>query len=136
LALRAETLFGIECEVHVLPATNTRDKASEIHLYRIAQEAINNAVKHGRPRRLHLSLKQQHGWSVMTVCDDGSGFTAPPAGHTGMGLGLMNYRARMIGGRLEVSRNGDRGTSVSCTWPAWPRPTHLENQNHVAANVA
>jgi signal transduction histidine kinase len=117
LALRAEALFGVECEVEAGPAPGTRDKASEEHLYRIAQEAINNAVKHGHARRLQLSLKERDGSSVMTVSDDGAGFVPPPAGHKGMGLQLMNYRARMIGGRLELTRAGERGTLVRCSWP-------------------
>jgi signal transduction histidine kinase len=118
LALRAEALFGVECKVEAGPAPCIRDKASEKHLYRIAQEAINNAVKHGHARRLQLGLKERKGLSIMTVSDDGAGFVPPPAGHKGMGLQLMNYRAGMIGGQLELRRLGKRGTLVKCSWPS------------------
>jgi len=118
LALRAETLFGVGCEIEAAPGLGFRDNASERHIYRIAQEAINNAVKHGHASHVQLSLKELDGLSTMTVIDDGTGFVPPPAGHKGMGLQLMNYRARMIGGRLELTRSGHRGTCVTCSWPS------------------
>jgi len=83
------------------------------HLYRIAQEAINNAVRHGKASTLNVSLTENGGRIILMVADDGVGIT--DAGrNTGMGLRLMNYRAKMIRGNLDIRRGDTGGTVVTC----------------------
>jgi len=88
------------------------------HLFRIAQEAVNNALKHGRPTAISISLIAASGQLTLTIEDDGCGISAGSAGTlAGMGLHIMRYRARAIGGSLSVDPQPKGGTSVSCRLP-------------------
>ena len=84
-----------------------------MHLYRIAQEAINNATRHGKPRKIFLFLNAAGRSIKLCVVDDGAGISGSDSG--GMGLDIMRYRARLIGGQLTIKRRNGRGTIVSCT---------------------
>ena len=101
------------------------DSAAATHLYRIAQEAVNNAVRHAAAKQITIRLTAAAGGVALTVADDGVGMPAAPAappGQGGMGLHLMNYRARMIGASLEIQRGADGagGTIVTCVLPVGP----------------
>ena len=89
------------------------DAATGVHLYRIAQEAINNALRHGRAKTAHVTLTAVDGRLTLTVADDGRGFTPDPAS-TGMGLRLMHYRARTVHATLELRPRPEGGTTVVC----------------------
>jgi signal transduction histidine kinase len=84
------------------------------HLYRIAQEAVNNALKHAAPSEIRIALEYHDNALVLEVDDDGEGFeeSAPPA--TGIGLRVMRYRARLIGGDLKICSPPAGGTRISC----------------------
>ncbi|MGV3662338.1 MAG: HAMP domain-containing sensor histidine kinase [Prosthecobacter sp.] len=84
-----------------------------IHLFRIAQEAVNNALKHASASEIRIGLEQQGRDLVLEVEDDGSGMdeTTP---HEGLGLRVMRYRARLIGGSLDIGASPAGGTRVSC----------------------
>ena len=86
-------------------------------LYHIAREAVNNAIKHGNPRRVVIRLFGENEEGTLSVQDDGQGLEEAPANHAGMGLNIMNYRANMIGGSLDVRKNFTGGTTVSCLFP-------------------
>jgi two-component system, LuxR family, sensor kinase FixL len=86
-----------------------------IHLYRIAQEALNNALKHAQARRVVVRLTGRPGEIRVTVEDDGTGFDPEVVRTGGMGLRIMRYRAKMIAGRLEVRGREGGGTVVSCS---------------------
>jgi PAS domain S-box-containing protein len=111
-------LFGIDCCFECEQAVLIHDDAIATHLYRIAQEAVNNAIKHGHARNIVIGLLAGEREGCLTVKDDGVGIERPQAPHTGVGLQIMNYRAGMIGGNLEVRREQPRGTSVICRFPA------------------
>jgi signal transduction histidine kinase len=88
-------------------------------LYRIAQEAIANAIRHARPRNIRIKLAKSRGQTLLSVSDDGCGM--PPQAEAGGGLGMriMRYRAGLIGAALELSPgSGGRGTTVTCRLPA------------------
>jgi two-component system CheB/CheR fusion protein len=102
------------CCEYEAPATVRVNAAVGAHLYRIAQEAINNAVRHGRATKLTVKLSEVERRLVLVVADDGVGIPESP-GAKGMGLRLMKYRAKMIGGVLDVRRGVERGTVVTCT---------------------
>ena len=116
LAVNAETFFGISCQLKCDPALSTPADDISIHLYRIAQEAIDNAVRHGKAKHVWLRLWDQNGIGIMSVTDDGSGIAAQPRDNPGMGLRIMKYRAEMIGGILQIRKAHNRGTIVECSF--------------------
>jgi len=91
-----------------------KDSAMLVHLYRIAQEAISNAVRHGCASRVTISLSAVDGEGLLSISDNGAGFVEPAKDHDGMGLRIMKYRAGMIGGALEVGQGSTYGVVVSC----------------------
>jgi PAS domain S-box-containing protein len=107
---------GFECETPVL----IHDDGIATHLYHIAQEAVNNALKHGSARNIVLRLTTANDCGTLLIVDDGTGIPEDRGNTQGMGLHIMNYRAAMIGGRLEVRPDRTRGTVVSCTFPMSP----------------
>ncbi len=116
-ASEVEDVFGICCEFECQSQVLIQDNAVATHLYHIAQEAVNNAMKHGKARNVTLRLAAEDGHGMLSVIDDGLGIGEDRQNSHGMGLNIMGYRSSMIGGRLEVKRNGARGTIVSCVFP-------------------
>jgi len=93
------------------------DESTATHLYLIAQEAINNAVKHGRARSVVVKLRTTKHLAYLSITDDGVGVPDDAARATGMGLKIMEYRAAMIGGVMQIRRVPNGGTSVRCICP-------------------
>jgi signal transduction histidine kinase len=117
LAMQVEHLFGIACQVVCDRLPPVPDHTVAIHLYRIAQEAVSNAVKHGQAHHIVLGLTSGQHSTVLTIRDDGIGFQASVNKPTGMGLRSMHYRASMIGASLAIHSNASSGTTVVCEWP-------------------
>jgi PAS domain S-box-containing protein len=116
LAASVEALFHCACKVSSHQAIHITDHAVAMHLYRIAQEAVNNAIQHGKASQITITLAERHeGGMFLTVQDDGVGLPADVAKRRGMGLRIMHHRARMIGAMLEVQRQAHGGTCVICT---------------------
>jgi signal transduction histidine kinase len=104
-----------------------------IHLYRIAQEATTNAIKHGKAKNIAIRLDSDEHAVTLTVNDDGIGLQEGSRNGKGMGLRIMAYRASIIGGTVEVKRRPEGGTSVVCTLPADAGPateTHVPEKQH------
>jgi PAS domain S-box-containing protein len=116
LAYEVEDVFQRECEFECVTPLMMRDDAVATHLYHIAQEAVHNAIKHGRASRISIVLISADDAAEMRVEDNGVGFSGQPG--AGMGLHIMGYRAKMIGGTLEVRPRRAGGTAVSCCFPA------------------
>jgi PAS domain S-box-containing protein len=116
-AAEVEDLFGVSCRFRCERPVLIHDDSMATHLYHIAQEAVNNAIKHGAPEEILIQLTDEHGRGTLAIRDDGKGIAENPAGNHGMGLHIMNYRAGMIGGALEVRRGVTRGTVVTCVFP-------------------
>ncbi len=115
LANRTELLEGVTCRLNADEGFQF-EKTVEIHLYRIAQESIGNALKHGKARNIVLDCTMRDGVSALTVTDDGSGFEPPEEGKwAGIGLHLFQYRARLIGAQLTVTRGDNGGCQVRCS---------------------
>jgi signal transduction histidine kinase len=112
-----EDLFGISCRFECETAVLIHDDAMATHLYHIAQEAVNNAIKHGQARNIRIHLYAENGWGTLVINDDGTGIQENHPSNHGMGLHIMTYRAGMIGGRLEIKSNQPRGTCVICMFP-------------------
>jgi signal transduction histidine kinase len=92
------------------------DQHIAAHLYRIAQEAVQNAFKHGRAKNISITLSRHNKWVHLAVKDDGIGIPRRP-NETGMGLKNMQTRARLVGGLLEIRRRKHGGTAVTCEFP-------------------
>ncbi len=92
------------------------DEVAGSNLYRIAQEAVNNAIKHGHGKNISIGLGAVEEEVTLTVKDDGVGFHETLAQNGGMGLHIMNYRARMIGAALDIRRGAGGGTIVICSF--------------------
>ena len=115
LALSTSHLTGIACTFLCPEPVGVPDSILAVHLFRIAQEAIGNATRHGRARTVIIALEAGGGELSLRVSDDGVGFAAAAGKTGGMGLNTMRYRARVIGGALEIYPNTPSGTVVSCT---------------------
>lgn len=116
LVERASALGRTACEFSADESVAVPDPAATNHLYRIAQEAVNNALKHARATKIQVRLRREPGWLVLEIEDDGIGFERRRAGQ-GAGLGLMRYRATLIGADLAVNSKPAGGVLVSCHWP-------------------
>ena len=116
-----EALFKIRCRFHCEAASPKLDTKQKSHLYRIAQEAVNNAIAHGRAKRIEVGLAFQDGHGALTIQDNGVGLGIRPDGHRGVGLRIMAYRARLIGASFEAKRCSPRGTVVTCAF-SLPEP--------------
>ena len=90
------------------------DAAAATHLYRIAQEALRNALEHGRGTQVTITLKKQPDSLVLTIKDNGQGFTTGETTSSGAGLSTMRHRADIIGASLSVDAAPDEGTTVTC----------------------
>jgi len=117
LADNAERLFGVECSFRAVDAGIVLDDTVATHLYRIAQEAVNNAVRHGAAEHLRMILAAGEAHLRLQVRDDGSGFEEEDVTDAGRGVRIMNYRARIIGGTLDINSALGEGTVVTCTVP-------------------
>ena len=107
----------IGCTLECDDCLTLEDAAVATNIFRITQEAVANAIKHGRAKSIGIQLAADNGRVTLRVRDDGKGIPAKPK-QSGMGLQTMQYRATMIGGSLEVRRDAPRGTTVTCTFPA------------------
>jgi len=112
-----EDLFAVNCRFECLTPVLIHDDSVATHLYYIAREAVNNAIKHGRARRIDIRLAADKNQGALRIEDDGCGIGNLAPGNKGMGLHLMSYRARMVGGSLAVRRVASGGTMVTCVFP-------------------
>jgi two-component system CheB/CheR fusion protein len=115
LADRTRSMFHVTCNFRRQGLVEFTGSEFGIHLYRIAQEAISNAVKHGKARRVRINLALTKKALVLSITDNGSGLPPGAGKSRGMGLRVMQYRAGVIGGTLEFHRNRNGGTTVTCS---------------------
>jgi two-component system CheB/CheR fusion protein len=117
LAARTSRLFLIDCRCRCDGYMPQLEAGAAVHLYRIAQEALGNAIKHGKARRVVISLAADGHRLALRVKDNGAGFPQKTPARGGMGLRIMQYRAEVIGGSLTLERASRGGTTVVCTVP-------------------
>ena len=118
LGATTEKLFGIACRVECPGPLVTQPLSVATHLYRVAQEAVTNAIKHGKGTNVLIRLENTGAETVLKISDNGQGFSLLPPSESGMGLRIMHYRAAMIGGNLIVENGPDGGAIVICSVPA------------------
>lgn len=117
LARNTNSLAGLKCRFTCLASLPVADDEVAGHLYRISQEAVNNALKHGRPSNIELELSHRNGLLRLSVSDNGIGLPKGNEPGSGMGLEVMRYRANVIGGSLSIESSPGKGVSVVCSLP-------------------
>lgn len=122
LARTTEAAYPVSCVCRV-ESSPTLSPESTLHILRIAQEAVTNAIRHGRARRILLTLSGEAPHYQLAITDNGLGFSKAESG-SGIGLRLMECRAHELGGRIDVSAAPGGGTMVVCQFfvpPGLPR---------------
>ena len=104
----------LTCELQCAEPIHLANNSVATHLYRIAQEAINNALKHSQADLITISLSEENSFSTLTIHDNGVGIAAARGETPGMGLHIMEYRASLIGATLDVGPDAGGGTLVRC----------------------
>ena len=125
LAARTEQVFKIDCVFQCDAPVLVHDNTVATHLYRIAQEAVGNAVKHGQARRVTLTLASPSECVILAVRDNGAGMPETLANVKGMGLRIMHYRAAIIGASLAIQKEPGNGTAVICSLRSKPAESSL-----------
>ncbi len=115
LAAHVSDLFKISCQFECPRPVLIENNATATHLYRIAQEAVTNAIKHGRARGIKIELSSTSKQVILTISDDGTGFKPGAKGENGLGLRIMNHRAGILGATLTIKNKKDGGTDLVCT---------------------
>jgi PAS domain S-box-containing protein len=114
LCTNTAKLFDISCKFASGRPVLMTNNATATQLYRIAQEAIGNAIKHGHAKSVTVALNEAGGEVTLTVSDSGCGFIREMASIDGMGLRIMEYRAELIDAAVEIDSKPGVGTTVVC----------------------
>src|SRR5690606_33111958 len=117
LGREVSTLYDVECIARSPPEEIEITTTAAMHLYRIAQESVNNALRHGGAESIYVDCRIDDDELVLEILDNGRGIPDPAERVDGLGLNSMYYRARMIGGLLRIERRLNGGTEVSCRVP-------------------
>ncbi len=117
LATRCRELYCIRCRLEGEPNADLGDRRKAAQLFRIAQEAVRNAVEHGHATSVVIRLRTTDGQLVLEVDDDGAGFGPTESRSPGMGIRIMEHRAALAGGRIEIDSAPGKGSIVRCLVP-------------------
>lgn len=117
LAAQVRELFSITCRFSAPEEIPALESAVVMQLYKIAQEAVTNAIKHGKATRVNIGLGNTGETLTLTILNNGLPFPDLRSHSTGMGLRIMNYRANLIGASLDIRAKGKSGTQVTCSFP-------------------
>ncbi|HWI58432.1 MAG TPA: ATP-binding protein, partial [Bacillota bacterium] len=117
LAAQNKKMFAVACDFKARGEIPPFPPEKEMHLYKIAQEAVSNGIKHGKASQVRLRLIRSPKELVLRVQNDGLPFPAIDKLKAGAGLRIMNYRANVIGGKFEIHTSPQDGTEVVCTLP-------------------
>lgn len=117
LAHNIDSLPNISCEFVHEDGADVDDQETKLHLFRIAQEAINNALKHADPSRILISLRHDEADLVLAIRDDGVGLAPAGGKRSSIGIESMMYRAASIGGTLQIESVEEGGTVIRCSIP-------------------
>jgi signal transduction histidine kinase len=117
LAASTNRIPGVKCQFLCDPPVCIPSVTTATHLYRIAQEAVNNALKHGRASKVSIALTERAESVELSVENNGQPFPAAGASNNGMGMGLnvMRHRAGMIGANVTIQSGKRKGVCVTCT---------------------
>jgi len=130
LAANASELFKVNCRFAAIAPPAAIEQGIALHLYYIVLEAVANASKHGSASNVTITLEPAGDRFQITVQDDGVGFSPPAGAHTGMGIRIMHYRARVIGATLRLQSQPGSGTSVICRFAPASTGTLQTSKDH------
>jgi two-component system, LuxR family, sensor kinase FixL len=117
LTSNAEKILDVRCRFLCDKSVSVNTMVEAKQLYRIAQEAVTNAAKHGKARTITIELSSTEDVCILSVKNDGRDFQKPSRTKNGLGLKIMEYRANLIGGVLDIRKGNKHGTVVTCTIP-------------------
>src|SRR5262249_4163414 len=117
LAANVKRMFEIQCTFGLKANLPELPKHTTVQLYKIAQEAVSNAIKHGKATQVALGIARHADQLLITIKNDGLPFSPAAGAKNRMGLRIMNYRANTIGGHLEIKPLEKSGTVVTCSLP-------------------
>jgi len=117
LASHAKEAFGISCRFKSDEAIPPLETNTVRQLYKITQEALTNAIKHGKAKQVSIQLSNGSNRLSLTIRNSGAPFPSVVGRNAGMGLRIMNYRANLIGASLEIKPGDPDGTLVTCLVP-------------------
>ena len=114
--LAAETRLAakVDCEFEGAVGTANIDAEDAVQLYRIGQEAVTNALKHGQAQKITISLETTPSRVELKITDNGRGFSPAKPNGAGLGLRAMKYRAGLMGAALQIDSAVDKGTRITC----------------------
>ena len=116
--LATRTNERVPCRCQCSSSIRINDENIALNLYRVAQEAVTNALKHARASEILITVRRNDSDVVLSVTDDGVGMRAQPRKRKTMGIHVMKYRADVCGGELEIESHRGRGTTVTCRVPS------------------
>lgn len=114
LARKTSSFTPVQCKFTHSPQTTIPGDSIALHLYRIAQEAVNNALKHSKARRIDIRLRTFNGSTILEITDNGRGFPKTQ-NNAGLGLQVMRHRASVIGARLKFTSKPGSGLKIQCS---------------------
>jgi signal transduction histidine kinase len=117
LAAHAKESFGVTCRFKADDAIPPLESNTVRQLYKITQEALTNAIKHGKAKQVSIQLSNGSNKLALTIRNSGTPFPSVVGRNAGMGLRIMNYRANLIGASLEIKPGDSDGTVVTCLVP-------------------
>jgi two-component system, sensor histidine kinase LadS len=120
---RASENSAIQFESGVDEMEGALNPDSEIHVYRIVQECLNNVIKHSGATEARVEVKRQPAFVSIQVWDNGRGFEASQASAAGFGLSSISERAHILGGQFTAESQPGRGTQLTISIPSLPIPT-------------
>jgi len=117
LAVSSSRLYSVDCTFLCPQSITITSPDVANHVFRIAQEAVHNAVKHGKPTRIVIGLRKQRSSAELTITNNGFDFKLPRSSRKrGLGLHIMSYRANVFHGELTIQRHSPKGTQVKCVF--------------------
>ena len=117
LASSTEKTMGVICRFQCGKSVWVKNLVEAKQIYRIVQEAVTNAVRHGKAKNISIKLHSTKFKTILSIKNDGLDFPKLSPGKKGLGLKIMEYRANLIGGSLDIRKGNKGGTVVTCTFP-------------------
>lgn len=136
LAANTSELFKISCQFTTQSPELLIANDAALHLYYIVLEAVANAARHGKARQVWIALSPAKDRYALSVRDDGTGFELPGTTLNGMGLRIMQHRARVIGATLNLQSEPGSGTAITCVFAATPRDSLTDTPGHAERPTA
>ena len=136
LAARTSELPDVRCTFECDQPVRILDNQAATHLFRLSQESVTNALKHGHAQNITMKLSNDREFITLQIADNGRGFNNERES-AGTGLRIMAYRAELIRGHLTIGRAAPHGTLIICKLPrqqvAWPRALERNNSSVLSA---